>query len=61
MEGLVRASCWQEGILLSVSWREIDWISTVLVSYWGTFFLTTLITVGNMEANNLTFFPLKRH
>lgn len=37
MGGLVRASCWQEGVLLSVSWREIDWITTALVSYWGTF------------------------
>lgn len=37
MGGLVRASCWQEGVLLSVSWHEIDWITTALVSYWGTF------------------------
>jgi len=38
MEGLVQASCWQEGLSLLVSWREIGWISTALASYWGTFF-----------------------
>lgn len=38
MKGLVRASCWQEGVSLSVSWREVDWVSRALASYWGTFF-----------------------
>lgn len=50
MEGLVRASCWQEGLLLSVSWHEIDWISTALASY-RELFLTMLITVGNLESS----------